>query len=279
MKRSAAWRRRSTNGARHANDQRQHRQYPEYRDRAFLRDVSAFASRARQFDARMADFRGRPYRLDDDLRILLSGARALESRVERTARRSGHLVADWNGTVDLLNEMVGLYRADVERRAGDRGPGGRGRGPGSDGRDTRDKGDPRDAPREGRDPRDGRDGQGGYDPVAPSGGFRDLARELADRTARISESAKQLSGPIPADARQRSTWQAMAHLADQARALSQKTEQGLDRRQFRANLEPVLQATRETEDQLKQSNVFPELRRDWAAVRQTLERLKASPAP
>ena len=263
------------NRARHASDQRQHRQYPEYRDRAFLKEVSGFAARARQFDARLADFRGRPFPLDGDLRVLLASARALESRVERTARRNGHIVADWNGTVDLLNQMVGLYRADVERRpSGDRGPGGpvgRGRGPGSDGRDARDG-------RDGRDARAERDGQGGYGPGARTGGFRELARELADQTARISESAKQLSGPIPADARQRSTWQAMSHLADQARSLSQKTEDGLDGRQLRANLEPVLQATRETEDQLKQSNVFPELRRDWTAVLQTLERLKAASA-
>ncbi|MEP7133243.1 MAG: hypothetical protein ABI914_08750, partial [Acidobacteriota bacterium] len=93
---------------------------------------------------------------------------------------------------------------------------------------------------------------------------------------RLAESARQLSGPIPADARQRSTWQAMARFAEQARALSQKADQGADPRQLKTSLDAVDQARRETDAQLKQSNVFPELRRDWAAATQTLEKLRSA---
>ena len=263
--------------ARQANDPARHRRDAVYGDRGFVRRVGNFSRHASQFSARLAEFRARPWNLDQDLRGLAEEAGAVQSTLERSRRASDRTLSDWDATADLVNQMRALYRADVERLSGSRSPearGGYGReGYAREGRD-RDVAGPGDE--HGHEGDDHGHSHDDYGRSGGSGEFTDLARQLADRSARLAESARQLSGPIPADARQRSTWQAMAKFAEQTRGLSQKAEQGLDRRQLQASLDAVDQARRETDDQLKQSNVFPELRRDWAAAVQILGRLRSS---
>ncbi|MEP6800865.1 MAG: hypothetical protein ABJC07_02930 [Acidobacteriota bacterium] len=263
--------------ARQANDPARHRRDAAYADRGFVRRVANFSRHANQFTVRLAEFRARPRNLDQDLRGLADEAGAVLSTLEHSRRASDRTVSDWDATANLVDQMGALYRADVNRLAGNRSPEARGDyGREGYGREKRNRevvspGD--DHAHEHDDPGHSHDD---YGRSGRSGGFTDLARELADKSARLAESARQLSGPIPADARQRSTWQAMAKFAEQTRGLSQKAEEGVDRRQLKAGLDAVDQARRETDDQLKQSNVFPELRRDWAAAVQILERLRSS---
>ncbi|MEO8190550.1 MAG: hypothetical protein ABI682_09410 [Acidobacteriota bacterium] len=260
--------------ARQANDPARHRQESAYRDRGFTRQVSTFSRRATGFNRRLAEYRLRPFNLDTDLRTLAQDAETVQTTLERSRRASDRSLADWGVTSDLIGRMASVLRTDERRSTGDRRGDGR-RGYGRDdrsGRGGRER--ERGAPGAGDDPGSSTRYESGR--YGRSGGFPDLARDLADRSARLAESARQLSGPIPADARQRSTWQAMAQFAEQARALSQKAEQGADPRQLKTSLDAVDQARRETDAQLKQSNVFPELRRDWAAATQTLEKLRSA---
>jgi len=263
--------------ARQANDPSRHRRDAVYGDRSFVRRVANFSRHASQFRAHLAEFRARPWNLDQDLRGLADEAGAVLSTLEQSRRATDRTVSDWDVTANLVDQMGALYRADVNRLSGNRSPEARGdygrEGHGREGRN-------REVVSPGDEHAHEHDGHShshdDYGRSGPSGSLTDLARELADRSARLAESARQLSGPIPADARQRSTWQAMAKFSEQTREFSQKAEAGVDQRQLKTSLDAVDQARRETNDQLKQSNVFPELRKDWAAAVQILERLRSS---
>jgi hypothetical protein len=103
-----------------------------------------------------------------------------------------------------------------------------------------------------------------------------LAHELAERSARLAESARQLAGAFPLDERQRTAWQTISHFAEQSRAFHERVERGLDAQQLRGNVQHLVEDGRGADDLLRRSNVFPEIRPEWSAAMQLLERIRAA---
>ena len=269
--------------AQHANDQAQHRGIWQYqRDRAFLRAISNFSRRAAQFHARMDAYQTQPWQVDDELRALLQDARAVQVRIARSGHRDDHMAEDWNATVNLLNQMIRLSQADARGR--------RSRSPEvyADGRAYD---EPRGAPQgsgEGRSDRygapaermDRRDDRNGS-PAQRMDRSSDnevgaLSHDLAQRSARLAETARQLAGPFPLDANQRTAWQLISDFAQQARAIDESIGRQPGTQPLRGNMERLAQAARAVEDQMRRTNAFPEIRQDWNQAMQVLTRLRAA---
>lgn len=256
--------------AQHANDQARHQEYWEYqRDRNFLRAVANFSQRAVRFHDRMDTYRAQPWQVDDELRALLRDARAVQLRLQRSRHADQHTVSDWNATVNLLNRMIRVYQADTQGRPYD-APYSRVAPPARPGYDRgNDSGYAREDRSETRDGHESR-GPGRFD----SDQIGVLAHDLAERAARVSESARQLAGPFPADERQRMAWQAISHFADQARAFHERVERGFNAEELRGNVDHLVADGREADDQVRRANVFPEIRRDWSEAMQLLQRIR-----
>ncbi len=100
--------------ASHANDQAQHQQAWIYNnDRAFLRSVARFADRTERFHARMDTYRTKPWQVDDELRGLIRDARDVQARAQRARSVDQHTAADWDRVVNILNQMIRVYQADI----------------------------------------------------------------------------------------------------------------------------------------------------------------------
>jgi hypothetical protein len=264
--------------ARHANDQAQHQQYWEYqRDRNFLRAVANFSRRAAQFHARIDTYRTQPWQVDDELRLLLRDARAVQFRLQRSRHADEHTVDDWNATVSLLNRMIRLYEADIQGRqygtpdSPDAYSSDVYSGSGS-GRSDR-----YGAPAERMDRRDDRYGS----PAQRMDRSSDdevgaLSHDLAQRSARLAETARQLAGPFPLDANQRTAWQLISDFAQQSRAIDESIGRQPGTQPLRGNMERLAQAARAVEDQMRRTNAFPEIRQEWNQAMQVLARLRAA---
>ena len=254
--------------AQHAADAAQHSRSPFYgsdRDRDFQRTISNFARRAHGFDARMANYRARPWQVDDELDGLLADAQSVEARIQQSRRRDPHVLEDWSRTVGLLNQMIEVYREDL------------GRGGYRDRRYERDtrpgtpeenyRGD-RPGRTEGPAYRDDRGYAGGRSSVAG------LVSDVSERANRLAARAKQLAGPIPADARQRNAWQAIQKLAQDSSALGVRIDREGQPRDLRSAVAQLNAQAAEADRQMKAGNVFPELQSQWADLMQSLQRLR-----
>ena len=268
--------------AQHANDQAQHRGTWQYqRDRTFLRAISNFSRRAAQFHARMDKYQTQPWQVDDELRALLQDARAVQVRISRSGHRDDHMAEDWNATVNLLNQMIRLSQSDArgrrsrspeayaEGRAYDEPRGGQGYGEG--------RADRSGAPAERMDRSDDRNGS----PAQRMDRRGDseigaLAHDLAQRSARLAESARQLAGPFPLDANQRMAWQLISEFAQQSRTIDEGIGRQPGTQPLRGNVERLVQAARSAEDQMRRTNAFPQLRQEWTEAMQLLERFRAA---
>lgn len=256
--------------AQHANDQAQHRGSWQYqRDRTFLRAISNFSRRAAQFHARMDAYETQPWQVDDELQALLRDARAVQLRLSRSSHRDDHTVEDWNATVSLVNQMTQLSQADARGR--------RSRSPEAYAEGQRAHDEPREARQgngEGRSDRSGspaeRMDRSGDTAIGV------LAHDLAQRSARLAESARQLAGPIPLDANQRTAWQLISSFAEQSRTVDEGIGRQLGAQPLRANVERLVQAGRAADDQLRRTNVFAEIRQEWTQAMQLLERVRAA---
>jgi hypothetical protein len=244
--------------AQHAADQAQHsRSWSYSNDRDFQRAVTNFARRARSFNQRMANYRLRPWPIDDELRGLLADARSVETRLEHSRQRDPHVLEDWNRTVAILDDMTDAYDNDVARRGHD------GRR-GYDGRQNRSE----PGRVEGPEYRDDRGYVGGRSSNAR------LVSDVSERANRIAERAKQLSGPIPADARQRNAWLAIQKLAQNASALGARMDREGEPRDLRTSVAQLNADAAEVDRQLRAGNVFPEIKSEWADLMQAMSRLR-----
>ncbi|HEY6148836.1 MAG TPA: hypothetical protein VIZ69_14110, partial [Thermoanaerobaculia bacterium] len=109
--------------AQHANDQAQHQGIWFYgHDARFTRAIANFADRTNRFHDRMDNYRTAPWQVDDELRLLLRDAKAVQYRLRRSRYADEHTVDDWNRVVALLNQMIRVYQADIDRSQ-DSGPG------------------------------------------------------------------------------------------------------------------------------------------------------------
>jgi len=262
--------------AQHAADAAQHSRSPFYAsDRDFQRAVTNFARRAHGFDVRMANYRARPWQVDDELAGLVADARSVEARIQQSRRRDPHVLDDWSRTVELLNQMIDIARNDMGRG------GYRDGGPRPYDRDQRPY--DRDGQPEGRDgySRDARDGRAegpAYrDDRGYEGGRAPLARlvsDVSERANRLSERAKQLAGAFPVDQHQRNAWLAIQKLAQDASALGARIDREGQPRDVRSSVAQLNADAADADRQMKQGNVFPELKSQWADLMQSLQRLR-----
>jgi len=252
--------------AQHAADAAQHSRSPFYgSDRNLQRAMSNFARRAHGFDARMANYRARPWQVDDELDGLLADARSVETRIQQSRLRDPHVLEDWNRTVGLLNQMIEVYREDLGRGSYRDRRYERDTRPGApDGRDR----DDRSGRTEGPAYRDDRGYAGGRSSVAG------LVSDVSERANRLAARAKQLAGPIPADERQRMAWQAIEKLAQDSSALGVRIDREGQPRDLRSAVVQLNAQAAEADRQMKAGNVFPELRSQWADLMQSLQRLR-----
>jgi len=236
--------------ARHASDQAQHQESWFYRrDRGLLRSVNDFARRASRFDERMANYRAAPWQVDDELRRLLRSAQNVQSNVRRSRSADDHTVADWNEVVDDLNRMIQLYDSDVRRSGGyEYG-----------------------APQERREYREGEGrppGGHGY----PQDRLARLSHELVDHASRADQLAEGLA--TGRGWRQREFFDAIRHFDQQAREFHRRVESGqADPQSIRDEARHLLEDARRADSDMRQSNVFPEVRDEWRGAMQVLERI------
>jgi hypothetical protein len=238
--------------AQQANASQRSRSGPYGSDRDLQRAVSNFARRVHGFAARLAGYRARPWPVEDELNGLLADARSIEARIQQPRRRDPRLQEDWDRTVGLLDEMT-----RISSGRGDRGG-------------YRDRGGPDGSNREGPSYRDDRGNPGGRSSVAG------LVSDVSERANRLAERARQLSGPIPADERQRNAWQAIQKLAQDASALGVRIDREGQPRDLRSAVAQLNAEAAEADRQMKAGNIFPEIKTQWADLMQALARLRQS---
>ncbi|MEO8190067.1 MAG: hypothetical protein ABI682_06970 [Acidobacteriota bacterium] len=253
--------------AQHANDQAQHQGVWFYgHDPRFTRSIGSFANRANRFHERLDNYRTAPWQLDDELRLLLRDAKAVQYRLRRSRNGDNHTVADWNQTVTLLNQMIRVYQADIRNQNdapddqyGDEHvapPAGSGYYPNDRSRDRYEAGGP-----QGR----------GYDREQVAA----LAHELAERSTRVTNVTNQLTDRYRDDERRRGSVDAIAHFAQQADAFHERYEGGMSEADLRGNVDHLWQDGREADRQFRQADI-PELRNEWTGMMQLLSRIRSA---
>ncbi len=228
----------------HANDQAQRREsWISRRDRSLLASIAEFERSARRFDERMANYRGAPWPVDDDLRGLLRSAQDVQERVRRSRFADDNTLSDWNEVVEILRRMM---------RVSQSGEGVIDLAPAGPGRDE--YGERRNPP--------GR---------RESGELAGLARELEDRAGRAHGLAQRVAGRGPY---RREFFQSIRDFHDQVVAFRRTVDSGAsDRRQIRAEASRLLDSARRTDRRMRRSRAFPEVWQDWQGAIQILQRI------
>lgn len=242
--------------AQHAGDQAEHDQFRMYRrDNTFARLVSSFARQASQFNARMANYRARPWALDEDLRNLLRSAREVQTRVRQSRHVDEHTLGDWNEIVEILNRMVRVGDGRIDFREF----------PGLDPRER-----PAPPPDHRRDEYGSRNQSGSADSRGDQ--LAGLARELEDRAGRALESAQRAiaeNGPY-----RREFMQSIRDFNRQVAAFRQSIGSGTNNPgQLRAEASRLLDVARQNDQRMRQNNAFREVWPDWQGAIQTLQRI------
>ena len=254
--------------AQHAANAAEHDRYRLYRrDNTFLRQVSDFARRASQFDARLARYRAEPWPLEEEVGALVRSARDIQGRVRQSRWVDEHTLSDWNEIAEIVSRMerVSAGRIDFGGRPGpsDFGPPRRL--------------DDRDSNRNPPPPGDRRRDEYGATNPSRSGDSRgdqlaDLARELEDRAGRALETAQRTAmerGPY-----RREFMQAIRDFNSQAAAFRQNIGSGtLNPGQIRAEASRLLDFARQNDQRMRQDNAFREVWPDWQGAMQTLQRI------
>ena len=247
----------------HANEQAQHERV--YRNnRTLLRSVARFADRAQRFHERMDAYRAQPWQVDGELRRLVRDARDIQSRVQHSRSVHEHTVADWNRAVQILNQMIRVYRADLDRRSWGAW----------DGYGTRYGAPPPPSPDHSGSRHADRPSVKGDRPL-DRGQLAALARDLAERADRIYNYATAASGPFQADPRRRATLDALLHFRDQARGFHEGVDSGLNASGLAANANHLAQDAREADARLQQSSAFPQVQGDWQEAMRLANQIRA----
>jgi hypothetical protein len=80
------------------------------RDTKFLRSIRQFARRTGDFRRRVESYQASPWNMDEELGRLLKDARNVQYRIRRARFADEHTREDWGQTVELLNDMIQIYR-------------------------------------------------------------------------------------------------------------------------------------------------------------------------
>jgi hypothetical protein len=230
--------------------------------------VSEFDRRASRFDARLARYRAEPWPVQEEVGVLVRGARDIQNRVRQSRWADEHIVSDWNEIAEIVSRMdrVSDGRIDVGDRPG----------PGDFGPPQRvEQRDPnRNPPPPPADRR--RDEFGERGPAGPGDSRGDrltgLARELEDRAGRALEAAERTI----ADNRpyRREYLQTIRDFNSQAAAFGQAIGSGtLNPAQVRAEASRLLDIVQRNDQRMRQENAFRQAWPDWQGAMQTLQRI------
>jgi len=242
--------------ASHAADAAFHRQAWVYNnDRTFSRSVARFSDRAARLHERMDTYRTQPWQVDDELRHLLRDARDVQGRLRRARYVDDHVAADWDRAVEILNQMLRVYQADISRRSWSswEGYGSRYAAPPPP---------PPDASLYG-----GR--------VPDRSQLASLATELDQRAQRLYNFATAAAGPFAGPGRNRDVLDSLLRFRDEARALHDEAAPGADGRALRSTVIHLVQDARDADARLQQSNLFPQIRGDWQEVLSLVAQIQA----
>ena len=230
--------------ARHASEQAQRQDsWIARRDRSLLRSIADFAERASRFDERLANYRARPWQVDDELRTLLRNAQDVQDRVRHSRSVDDNALSDWNEPVEILKQMTKVSQSPdglIDSA------------PAKPGRDE--YGDRRNPPA----PGDSRELAG-------------LVRDLEDRAGRAHMLAQRVAAQGPY---RREFFQSIRDFHDGAVALRRRIDSGAgDRSQTRADAARLLKSARETDQLMRRSKAFPEVWQEWQGAIQVLQKI------
>jgi uncharacterized coiled-coil DUF342 family protein len=251
------WARELDQVAQRANRQAQSQQagYRGFRrDSNFLRSIDHFARRADQFDAKMTDYRTRPWNVDEEIQHLLRDARTVQTRISRARFVDTRTRRDWDRVISLLSQMSTEYRAaaggDYGRYRADRYPNGR-------------YPDDRDRYPDARYPDDS-----GY---GASGDLRQLAHELEQRAARISDlTSRSGYGRYDDDGAEE-----IREFREEARDFRNRVDSNrMSRSEVRSRVNRLLEDAREAYDEIRENRYSGEVVREWESIVNVLNRMR-----
>ncbi|MEO8347502.1 MAG: hypothetical protein ABI610_01220 [Acidobacteriota bacterium] len=251
------------------------------RDTKFLQSISHFATRTREFRARMETYRTRAWNVDEEVEHLLRDARNVQTRINRARFADARTRQDWAEVVNVLDNLRDEYLyggRSVNNRNNRNNPN---RYPGTyDDRDGRVY-DDRDGrvydDRDGRvyDDRDGRvyrdgDGRVYNDNRYGSTDLRQLAYELDQRAARASQLAGGGSGYG-----RYNDYSDIREFSEQAREFRTLVDQNrMTQSQLRSEVNELLEDAQDAYEDLRRANISRELSTEWDAVVQILNRMR-----
>ena len=231
------------------------------RDTKFLQSISHFATRTRQFRARMETYRTRAWNVDEEVEHLLRDARNVQKRIGRARYADARTRQEWAQVVDLLGSLRDeyLYGGRNVRNNPNRYPGT------YDDRDGRVYDD-----REGRVYDDRDRGVYNNDSYSGSTDMRRLAYELDQRAARASQLAGGSSGYGRYD-----DYSDIREFSEQAREFRALVDQNrLTQSQLRSEVNELLEDAQDAYDDLRRANISRELSNEWDAVVEILNRMR-----
>lgn len=228
------------------------------RDTKFLNSIRQFSQRARQFRARMDNYRTRPWNVDEEIDRLLDDARNVQRRIERARFADANTRRDWAQVVNLLDNLRDEYLY------GGRSVRDRDRYPGTYDRDGRVYDD-----RDGR-VYDDRDYRVYDDSRYGTSDLRRLAYELDQRAARASQLANGTS-----TYGRYNDYDDIREFSEQAREFRALVDQNrLTQSQLRSEVNELLEDAQDAYEDLRRANISRELSNEWDAVVEILNRMR-----
>ena len=235
------------------------------RDTKFLNSIRQFSQRARQFRARMENYRTQPWNVDEELDVLLRQAREVQKRIGRARFADARTRQDWAEVVNLLDNLRDEYlyggRSVRDRRY-----------PGTYDRDGRVYDDRNGRVYDDRNGRvyDDRDGRVYDDNRYGTNDLRQLAYELDQCAARASQLANGTS-----TYGRYNDYNDIREFSEEAREFRVLVEQNrLTQSQLRSEVNELLEEAQDAHDDLRRANISRELSNEWDAVVEILNRMR-----
>ena len=221
------------------------------RDTKFLNSIRQFSQRARQFRARMENYRTQPWNVDEEIDRLLDDAREVQRRIGRARYADSRTRQDWAEVVNLLDNLRDEYLYGGRRVRDRRYP------------DTYD--------------RDGRVYDDRYDDRIDdrygdrySTDLRQLAYELDQRAARASQLANGTS-----TYGRYNDYRDIREFSEEAREFRVLVERNrLTQSQLRSEVNELLEEAQDAYDDLRRASISRELSNEWDAVVEILNRMR-----
>jgi hypothetical protein len=211
------------------------------RDGNFLKSIRNFAARTSQFRSRMESYRTSAWNVDDELDRLIRDARNVQNRIDRARFVDPSTRRDWSRVVDLLNRMQNESRYPGYQQ----------------------------------DDRWTRSGAGGYDrsrDYYSTSDFRQLARELDERAARMAQLAS-VSGTRYGTRYGYSS--EVRRFGEQARAFRDEVDnRNFSRSELRSRVNRLLEDARNAHSEIAAGGADPRVADEWDGIVRVLDRMR-----